>query len=228
MDLTVKDVSKLLQVSEQRVLEWTKEGAVPSYQLNGEHRFSREEIEEWMLRYFNQDDLQIDPKEHSVGLQQFNMYRALHKGMVLQNVEGRTKEEIISNSMELISEKLDADAEVLTNLLLDREKLMSTAINHGVAVPHTRDFLISKAYDVVAVVHPKEPIEYGALDGEKVHTLFFLFACQDKRHLNLLAKIAFFCHQSENLNFLEQKHDKGELLAFIRSWESSLNQMQPA
>ncbi|MCH9632881.1 MAG: hypothetical protein S4CHLAM6_12250 [Chlamydiae bacterium] len=228
MDLTANDVSKFLQVSEEAVLTWTKEGKVPSYQLSGEYRFNREEIEEWMLRQVNLDDLHIDPKEHPKGLQQFNLYRALHKGLVLKDVEGESKEELIRNSMEIISKQLEIDAEVLTNLLLDREKLMSTAINRGVAVPHAREFLLSSANDIVAVVHPKTPLEYGALDGEKVHTLFFLFACQDKRHLNLLAKIAFFCHQPENLEALKQKLDKRELLSSIKAWESNLNQLQPA
>ena len=228
MDLTVNDVSKLLQVSEETIHTWTKEGAIPSYQLSGEYRFNREEIEEWMLRHVNQDDLHIDPKEQSKGLQHFNLYRALHKGLVLNDIEGTTKEEVIRNSMEIISQQLDVDAEVLTNLLLDREKLMSTAINRGVAIPHTRDFLLSNAYDVVAIVHPKDAIDYDALDGKKVHTLFFLFACQDKRHLNLIAKIAFFCHQPENLEVLKQKLNKKELLSSVKAWESGLNQLQPA
>jgi len=42
---------------------------------------------------------------------------------------------------------------------------------------------------LIFVVFPKDPIEYGALDGQAVHTLFFLFACSDKAHLHLLSKI---------------------------------------
>ena len=95
-------------------------------------------------------------------------------------------------------------------------------------MPHTRDFLLSGAHDVVAIVYPKKPVEYGALDGKEVHTLFFLFACQDKRHLNLLAKIAYFCHQSENLGTLQSKSEKKDLLNTIRQWESRINQLQPA
>ncbi len=229
MDLTVADVSKFLQVSEEAIRNLTKEGKIPAYQLNNDYRFNREEIEEWMLRFVHQEDLKINPKEHPVGgLQQFNLYRAIHKGLVLNDVVGGSKEEVIQNCMEIISKQLDVDAEVLTNLLLDREKLMSTALNRGVAVPHTRDFLLSRAYDVVAIVYLKKPIEYGALDGKKVHTLFFLFACQDKRHLNLLAKVAFFCHQAENLEILKNQPNKKELLRVVRSWESSVNQLQPA
>lgn len=228
MDLTVEDVAQYLQVSEETLIQWVEDGTIPSYKLNNEHRFSRSEIEEWILRHLNQEDLGIDHQEPVVGPQQFNLFRALHKGFVLNDVEGNTKEEIIYNSMKLISEGLAMDADVITNLLLDREELMSTAINKGIAIPHTRDFLLSRAYDVVVVVYPKKPIEYGALDGEKVHSLFFLFACKDKRHLNLLAKIAFFCHESKNLEILKSKADKQVLLNTVKNWEVGINQLQPA
>lgn len=225
MDLNVKDVAKLLQASEETILNWIEQGKIPSYQLMDEYRFNREEIEEWMLRFVNQDGLH-DLTECPAGLPSFNLYRALHKGIVLKDIEGDSKEELIKNSMEFISKHLDLNPEILTHLLLDREKLMSTAINHGIAVPHAREFLLSSTYDFIAVVYPKNPIDYGALDKEKVHTLFFLFACQDNRHLNLLAKIAFFCHQKENLELLKSKPDKMALLNFIRQWEAKLSHLQ--
>ena len=99
---------------------------------------------------------------------------------------------------------------------------MSTALSHGVAVPHTREFLLTGLFDAVAVVFPKEPLEWGALDGEKVHTLFFVFACDDKRHLNLLAKIAHFSSSEENLHFLRSRPNKALLLEEIKSFESSV------
>ena len=61
---------------------------------------------------------------------------------------------------------------------------MPTALANGIGVPHARELLLPLSSDVITVVFPKEPIEYGALDGRKVHTLFFLFACLDKSHLH--------------------------------------------
>ncbi len=230
MDLTVNDISHFLKISEETVLNWAELGKIPSYKLNQEYRFSREEIDEWMMRYLNEEGSPLDINEHPVGLQHFNLYRALHKGIVLEDVPGDNKQEVISNSMKVISRNLNLDAEVITNLLLDREKLMSTSLSRGIAVPHTRDFLLSSVFDVVATVYPKKPIEFGALDGQKAHTLFFLFACQDKKHLNLLAKIAFFCHQEENLKILQNRPSKKELLNAVRIWESQLahSHLQPA
>ena len=122
--------------------------------------------------------------------------------------------------MEAISEDLSLDPYVLTELLSDREKLMSTALNSGIAVPHTRDFLLKGPKDVIIVVFPKEPIDWEALDGNPVHTLFFLFASDDKHHLHLLAKLAHLSSNEEALELLASKPSKQEFLDYLRKWES--------
>jgi PTS system nitrogen regulatory IIA component len=96
---------------------------------------------------------------------------------------------------------------------------MSTSLGHGIAIPHARDFIFPKPFDVVSVVFLKSPIDYGALDGEKVKTLFFLFACDEKRHLNLLAKIAHLVKSDETRSFLSLKPQKADLLTYVKEWE---------
>jgi nitrogen PTS system EIIA component len=100
---------------------------------------------------------------------------------------------------------------------------MPTSLSHGIGVPHTRDFLLNTHFDVITVVYPEQPIEYGALDGQLVHTLFFLFACEDKRHLHLLAKLAHLTSNEKACAFLRTKPSKERLLEFMKHWESSLN-----
>jgi PTS system nitrogen regulatory IIA component len=129
---------------------------------------------------------------------------------------------VIRAAVKLIARDIRLDAEVITELLLDREKLMPTALSNGIAVPHTRDFLLQESFDVVAVAFPKKPIEYGALDGQPVHTLFFLFACDDKRHLHLLAKLAHLNSNEENLAFLRTHPAKASLLEYVKNWEGNL------
>jgi PTS system nitrogen regulatory IIA component len=105
---------------------------------------------------------------------------------------------------------------------------MPTALSNGIGVPHTRDFLLQESYDVIVVVFPEKPIEYGALDGEPVHTLFFLFACDDKRHLHLLAKLAHLSSKAENLAFLKGHPNKASLLEYIKNWESKIKPREEA
>ncbi len=241
MDLKIRDVAQLLSVSEKTIRRWLVEGKIPAYRLNAQYRFSRIEIENWMMscklgsnlsKVSLREDLETagdsdtessqDSKQLKLGIQQFSFYRAVNRGGVLLHVEGSSKEEIITNAMEYVAPLLGRDREMLTELLLDREKLMSTGINHGVAVPHSRELVFEGDYDVVVVLFPKVPIEYGALDQEPVHTLFFLFAGGDKRHLHLLAKIAHFSGDKEAQNFLQKRPDKHALLEYLKNWESEI------
>jgi PTS system nitrogen regulatory IIA component len=227
MDLKLRDVAELLNVSETTIKRWVSDGKIPYYRLHSQYRFSRSEIEDWVLSCKQEGafspfrDEEESPKER-LGTHQFGLYRAVHKGGVYPNIPGDTKEEVIRNAMRQIAHDLHLDADVITELLLDRESLMPTALSNGVGVPHTRDFLLQESYDVIAVVFPTKPIDYGALDNQPVHTLFFLFACDDKRHLHLLAKLAHLSHRPENLSFLRQCPNKAQLLDYIKHWESNI------
>jgi PTS system nitrogen regulatory IIA component len=225
MDLKLKDVSELLNVSETTLKRWIADGRIPYYKLNNQYRFSRSEIENWVLSCKQGGDFhpfEEELQKEKLGTQQFGLFRAIHKGGVYNHVPGDTKEEVIRNAMGKIAADLHLDAEMITELLLDRENLMPTALSNGIGVPHTRDFLLQESYDVIAVVFPEKPIEYGALDGQPVHTLFFLFACDDKRHLHLLAKLAHLSSKSENLAYFQSHPTKAQLLNHIKNWEANI------
>lgn len=240
MDLKIKDVAELLNVSETTIRRWLQEGKIPAYKIHSQYRFSRIEIESWVLKHklghvdgvspFSISskkeirplrELNRDPKTTG-GSQKFSLYRALHKGQVFLKVPGATKEEVIRGCTKELSSILKLDADVLSELLIDREKLQSTALNNGIAVPHTRDFVLKAMHDVVAVAYPEKPIPYGALDGKPIHTLIFLFACHDKRHLHLLAKIAHLSSEPRAHNLLLKRPSKEKLLSFIQTWESHI------
>lgn len=233
MDLTVEDVAGLLGVSEKLVKNWADLGTIPGYKLNDQYRFSCDEVEAWMIspegkRVLSLDDMvSIKDKKlkdvigSKIGTHAFSLFRSIHKGGVIMDVEGEVKKDVIAGSVEIIAKNLGLDASVLTELLLERENLMPTCLNHGVAVPHTRDFIIEKPFDVIAVVYPKKELDYGALDKKRVHTLFFLFASDEKRHLHLLSKLSLFTKDEETLRFLKRKPDTMDLLKYVKDWESS-------
>jgi len=227
MDLSIKEVADLIKVSETKIRSLLADGKIPAYKINQEYRFNRAEIEDWVFQYRQEkqanEDTLVDLSSGAIGgNKQFSLYRAIHKGGVLTNVPGATKEEVISSATKLIAKRMNLDADVLTELLLDREQLQPTALNNGIGIPHTRDFLLDAPIDVVTVVFPEKPIPYGAMDEKPVHTLFFLFAGDDKKHLHLLAKIAHLSSQAKTLQMLQSKPDKETLLSYIRDAESKL------
>lgn len=232
MDLKIKDVAELLNVSETTIRRWVADGKIPAYRLNHQYRFSRTEIEDWVmanrlgeetpsLSFAGLDHDNQQPTEVvTSGTNHYSLYRAIHRGGVYTNISGDTKEEIIKATTKQIAKRLNLDAEVLADMLLDRERLMPTALNCGIAVPHTRDFLLKEHFDLIVAVFPKKPIEYGALDGQPVHSMFFLLASDDKRHLHLLAKLAHLSSNKEAVDILKSRPSTKSLLDFIKQWET--------
>ena len=110
-------------------------------------------------------------------------------------------------------------------LYFSRQEDALAALNQGIGVPHTRDFLLSGPQDVVAVAFPKNPIPYGALDGQPVHVMFFLFACDDRRHLHLLAKIPHLASQPESVALFRSHPTKEAWLAHVKDWEAQIKQV---
>ena len=115
MDLKIKDVAELLNVSETTIRRWLKDGKIPAYQLNHQYRFSRGEIEDWMMKcklnlskdgFSPFEEKQIypvveeEPQAQRGGTQQFSLYRAMHKGGVLVDVPAKNKNQLIKTVMQ--------------------------------------------------------------------------------------------------------------------------------
>lgn len=233
MDLKIKDVSELLNVSETTIRRWLTDKKIPAYRINGQYRFNRAEIEDWVMQHKLESSLSPvqDKNEEPLqqgqgGIKQYSLFRAIHKGGILYNIPGNTKEEVIRASMKVIANRLNVDADVLSELLLERERLQSTGLGHGIGLPHTRDYLLNTHRDAVFIVFPEKQIQYEAIDHKPVHTLFFLFACDDKRHLHLLAKIAHLSSLEETIHLLQKRPNKDAVLDYLKNWEGSIQRAQ--
>lgn len=74
--------------------------------------------------------------------------------------------------------------------LLEREKVVSTGIGHGVAIPHAKAAHVQQMVIVAARV--AQGVDFEALDGQPVYILFLLLGPQEAAslHVRLLARIA--------------------------------------
>lgn len=91
----------------------------------------------------------------------------LRSGCCCASLAGRSKEEIIVEMIDLLvaGGKIHAgDRDQILAVIMDREKRMSTGIQHGVAMPHGKTELVE---DLVTCVGVKpEGVDFGALDGK--------------------------------------------------------------
>jgi nitrogen PTS system EIIA component len=225
MDLKFEDVTNLLHISEATLQKWMEHKKVPYYTISGKPRFNRSELEEWLMESVVQErELPIgECDDGSSTWNKYCLYRAVHKGCVISNVSSTSKNDIIREVMTKAASTLKINPDIVSEMLIDRENMMSTALGGGIAVPHTRDFLLHDFTDAAVIVYLDQPVDWGAIDGSLTNTLIFLFACDDKRHLNLLAKVAHLTIRPKTKDMLSSRPSKEDLLDAILTFEKGLN-----
>ena len=224
MDLQFEDVATLLHISANTLSKWMEKKNIPFYTISGKARFNRQELEEWLMdAAANGGKLpSFETDDGSSTWNKFCLYRAIHKGCVIEGISKGSKEEIIRTVMHEAASVLKINPEIVSEMLIERENLMSTALGGGIAVPHTRDFLLHDYTDAAVIVYLDEPMDWGAIDGSYTDTLIFLFSCDDKRHLNLLAKVAHLTMMEETKRLFGSRPSKEKLLEQILEFEKSL------
>ncbi|MEG8946702.1 PTS sugar transporter subunit IIA [Rosettibacter firmus] len=221
MELKIKDIVKLLNVSEKTVYRWIKENKIPCYKINHQYRFNRAEINEWILS----NKIELLPSLINISLNQNNLSSLLEKGGVYYDIEGDTVSDVLRNAVNVINIPQNLSRENILSALLKREELMPTAIGKGIAIPHPRNPIITDLNSArVSICYLKNPVDFGSLDNEPVHTLFVLLTASPKMHLEVLSKVSYLCHTEVFLKMLKDRSPYESLLEFIRmkekEWQS--------
>lgn len=107
---------------------------------------------------------------------------------VLADMRGKTKREILTELSKPIADVYGINIEELVGVLLNREKLGSTGIGEGVAIPHGK---VSGLDTIAASVGmSREGLKFDALDSKPCHIFFLLVAPVNavSGHLKALAR----------------------------------------
>jgi len=115
----------------------------------------------------------------------------LRKEYILEQLKAKNKEEVLAELAGVFARgatKFDFGA--MLRALLEREKLGSTGIGDGIAIPHGKVAGLNEI--LVAFGRSRAGIAFEALDGKPVHLFFLLMAPENSagQHLKVLAKIS--------------------------------------
>jgi PTS system nitrogen regulatory IIA component len=218
MELKIKDIVNLLQVTEKTVYRWIKDNKIPCYRINHQYRFNRNEINEWILS--NKIELSPSLIDISISEKQDNLVKLIEKGGVITNVSGDTVAEVLRNAVETMITPPNKSKEVILGALLSREELMPTAIGKGIAIPHPRNPIITDIKSAsVSICYLEKPVDFGSLDNQPVKTLFILLTASPKMHLAILSKISYLCSNELFLVMLEKRYSKENILEYVSKKE---------
>lgn len=100
-----------------------------------------------------------------------------------------------------------------------RERLGSTGLGHGVAIPHARMKNLERA--VGAVVSLPQGIDFDAIDGQPVDLLFALLVPEESRqeHLEILAELAEMFQNQELLAQLRAAMSSSDMQSILVQWQ---------
>jgi len=112
---------------------------------------------------------------------------------IVIDIKSVKKEDVITELVDALIQAGEIDKKnrtKLTDALMAREALGSTAIGQGVAIPHAKTDCVSKL--VAAFGLSKKGVDFDSLDGEQAYIFFLLVAPQDSAgpHLKALARIS--------------------------------------
>ncbi len=224
MNLKIKDIVMLTGVSEKTVNKWIEEHSIPFYKLNGQYRFSEAEINEWIISNKLDKNLNISDKliELSAAKKQVKISEILQRGGIHYNINGDTVKDVIINAIDLLSIPDEITKDDLVESLLERENMMPTAMGHGIAIPHPRNPIITEfEHESLSICFLKNEVDYKAIDGNFVHTIFIVLSATPKRHLEILSKISYLNQQKEFYDLIKGRAAEKEIMDYITKIEKS-------
>ena len=180
--LTIEEVAKYLRVSERTVYDWAQKGEIPAGQIGTVWRFKKQEVENWVNARLSS---QSQKNDETVQLKNI-----LSVDRITFISQSSKRDALVELSEVLAKAPQIKNAQELTQEILKREELMSTAIGKGIAIPHVR---LSSVTDLVmAVGICKTPInDYQTIDDEPVKLLFMIAAAYNQ-HSYYLKTISQF------------------------------------
>ena len=131
-----------------------------------------------------------------------NINEMLNDSSFLVGFEATSKKHILNELCKLANKNFNVDERVLLENLTKREKLGSTAVGNGIAIPHANVLNIEKPKVLVATL--SKGLDFYAIDEQPVDVIFLLLAPNEKssEHLQALALISRLLRNNELTNKL--------------------------
>ncbi|MBI9102574.1 MAG: PTS sugar transporter subunit IIA [Spirochaetales bacterium] len=215
--LTLSEVASYLKVAEKTIHRMVKKGEIPCFKVASQWRFKKSGIDAWL-----HSKLQTTPSDETTRLLEESpelvpFSRLTTTDLIIEDVKAGNKEEILKQMIQpLLSGELLEKGDDYLKKLLDREKMISTGIGNGIALPHIRNPQENPStVPAVVIGRCEEGAEYDSLDGKKTYLFFLIFTNSIKVHLRLTSRINRILMNKEILEKLKKTQSKTDLYKLI-------------
>jgi fructose PTS system EIIBC or EIIC component len=168
------------------------------------------------LRYYFGLLIQLDI------LEQMKVTDILKKDFIISELKGKQKEEVINELIDLFKKDNRVnDIEKVRSAVLEREKIMSTGVGKGFAIPHGKTDGINEI--IAAFGKTNSPIEYQALDNKPVNLVFLLIGKDNlvSTHIKLLSRISRMMNKDDFREGLLKANSSEEIFDLFKKEEEN-------
>jgi PTS system nitrogen regulatory IIA component len=145
----------------------------------------------------------------------------LSAAQVLVHVDASSKKRVFEEAGLLFENLHGLNRSLVTDSLFSRERLGSTGLGHGVAIPHGR--IKGLKSPMAAVIQLAQPIGFDAPDEQSVNLLIFLLVPEaaTQKHLEILSEIAEMLSDAVLREKMATSASSDELFGLIGRWQST-------
>ncbi|MBF0484590.1 MAG: PTS sugar transporter subunit IIA [Candidatus Omnitrophica bacterium] len=223
MQVTFREIEKAFEINEKILYQWLNNQGMPAVKADDQYYFNSVEVLEWALK----NRIKLTPGAlklcEKTRQGQDIVVPALTKGGIYFEIKETSREAVLAKVLELLPLPAHIAREQLKEMLLSREQIGTTAIGNGIAIPHVKHPVVLAGMEpMVGLYFLDNPIDFGAADGQAVHTLFVILSVSFKGHLSLLSRLAFCLQNAGVQAMLKYRAEREKILAAFQIAESKV------
>ncbi|HUV07978.1 MAG TPA: PTS sugar transporter subunit IIA [Spirochaetia bacterium] len=215
--MTLSELAAYLKLAEKTVLRLVHRREIPSFKVASQWRFKRSLIDEWMMTKIqgmpSSDLARLIESDH----ENVPLSRLINKDTIIMDLRPGSKEDVLRQLIQpLIRESAIAIEDDYLKMLLDRERMASTALSMGVAIPHIRNPRENPSggpYLTIGIC--RGGTDFQALDGAPTFLFILLCAERETVHLRIMAKITLFLRRQSIIKKLISAGTEEEILSLF-------------
>lgn len=228
--LSLEELAIQLGRDKRELEKLVNRGRIPGHRVDGHWRFHPAEIRQWLeqeMRGYNTTELAAveESQRGATALGGSPLASVLHRETVQVPLDARTRPSVLEALLEVAGRTWQIwEPAALLTAILEREAVMSTGFQSGVAIPHPRNPLPNAlGSSIVGYGRTFSGIPFGA-PKRSLTDIYFIVLCRDSRtHLSVLARLGRLLQVPDFLDELRAAPDSATSYEVIRIADARLD-----
>jgi len=224
MKRSLKTVADALELPLSTVERWVRQGRIPIQRNGNQAVFSPAALERWAASHHLPFSLEGGQTDDRTPEAVDTLVAAMARGKVCYDIGGKDTAAVLHAAVGCVDFLSAEVRDELYDKLLERERLASTGIGNGIAIPHPRDPLSRPPESpIITTCFTEKPVPFGAIDDQPVSVLFLLVSPTVKHHLNLLSRLSYCIRDRTFVDFLQSRPNENALHSEVSEFEKRLD-----